>query len=517
MRKRSTFLLLITVLLGIYYLVLGIYFNKLGYYNAEALFYIEKSKIVFEGLGNRLKVMGLTSPIIPFYATFLFTSLNYLLAPVIASAIGTAIFFYIITATLLKDVKDNFYLALLLVLFLFHPGILYTATAGKSIYLVLTFFYLFFLNILKFYRSNTTYHVSIASMCLVTLTFCDYRFIWLTLFFIPLVLSITLKSLNLSEKESIFRLFISFNNPSLRRKLISKTFALYIIIFILPIASIVCYKLLNLTHANDLNYFIESPYATWNVLVDKINFDEVTNINTYKMPDSAVLLSLKMIMYAPLILLALYMYRQNTYQALTLLTPFAFIEFLRLKYDNIYIAHEFYIIFIILALLCIIFRLESFRNKKTLRILMGVGMAIQIFTGYYFLNRSSISDEQKFMAMLRKPIDNHDYDESKDIANYINALPDNALVMTDDAVAYPIAAFVDNIQKLVMPYQDKFLTAIEAPRGYVSYILVASPSNRSKGYTQLNNTYFNFMRSNDSGMLVQKVYETPDWELYRIK
>ncbi|GAA4902164.1 hypothetical protein [Mucilaginibacter defluvii] len=517
MIKRSTLLLLITVLLGAYYLVLGVYFNKLGYYNAEALFYIEKSKIVFEGLGNRLKVMGLTAPIIPFYSTFIFTSINYLLAPVIASAIGTAILFYLISATLLKTVKDNFYLVLLVVLFLFHPGMLYTATAGKGIYLVLTFFYLFFLNILKFYRSNTTYHVSLASMCLVTLTFCDYRFIWLTLFFIPLVLSITLKSLNLGEKESIFRLFLSFNNPSLRRKLISKTFALYIIIFILPIASIVCYKLLNLTHANDLNYFIESPYATWNVLVDKINFDEITSSNTYKIPDSAVLLSLKMIMYSPLILLALYMYRQNTYQALTLLTPFAFIEFLRLKYDKIYIAHEFYLIFLVLALLCIIFRLESFKDKKMLKILMGAGMAIQIFTGFYFLNRSPIADEQNFMAMLSKPTENSDQEQNQDIANYINALPDNTLIMTDDAIAYPIVAFVNNIQKLVMPYQDKFLTAIETPRGYVSYILVASTSNRAKGYTQLNNTYFNFMRSNDPGMLVQKVYETPDWELYRIK
>jgi len=32
----------------------------MGYYSQETLFYVEKAKIVFEGLGDRLKVMGLT-------------------------------------------------------------------------------------------------------------------------------------------------------------------------------------------------------------------------------------------------------------------------------------------------------------------------------------------------------------------------------------------------------------------------------------------------------------------------
>src|SRR6185312_15150397 len=167
-------------------------------------------------------------------------------APVIASALGTALLFYVMCSTLIKRTNDDFYLLLLIVLFLFHPGLLYSACSGKSTYMVLLFFYLFFFHIIRFYSSNTTFHISIASICLVILVFCDYKFIWLNLFFIPLVLSITIQSLNLSEQESIFRLFISFNNPSLRRKLINKTFALYIIIFILPLACVVCYKLLNL-------------------------------------------------------------------------------------------------------------------------------------------------------------------------------------------------------------------------------------------------------------------------------
>ncbi|MEO9172627.1 MAG: hypothetical protein ABI203_06020, partial [Mucilaginibacter sp.] len=160
------------------------------------MFYIEKTKILFDGLGNRLKIMGLTAPILPFYGTTIFSFKNSLLAPVCASAIGTATLFYIMASTLTKRSHDDFYLLLILVLFVLHPGILFTACSGKSIYMVLIFFYLFFFHIIRYYKSNTTFHVSISSICLVMLVFCDYKFIWLTLFFVPLVLAITVQSLN---------------------------------------------------------------------------------------------------------------------------------------------------------------------------------------------------------------------------------------------------------------------------------------------------------------------------------
>src|SRR4051812_16761481 len=88
--SKNQYLFILTLILGAYYLITGIYLNHLGYYNQESIFYIEKTKIVFEGLGNRIKVMGLTSPPLPFYSTFIFSIINTHLAPVIASAVGTA-------------------------------------------------------------------------------------------------------------------------------------------------------------------------------------------------------------------------------------------------------------------------------------------------------------------------------------------------------------------------------------------------------------------------------------------
>ncbi|RYY36456.1 MAG: hypothetical protein EOP46_06420 [Sphingobacteriaceae bacterium] len=516
MRKRSTYIILITIVLAIYYLLGGIYLNKLGYFNSETLFYIEKAKIIFGGEGNRLKVMGLTAPILPFYATFIFTSIDYVLAPVIASAIGTALLFYLIVSTILRDTKDDFYLAILLAIFLFHPGFLYTALSGKGIYLVLIFFYLFFLNLFKFYKSSTTFHISVASICLVILTFCEYKFIWLTLFFIPLVLSITINSLNLRERESIFRLFLSFNSPSLRRKLVNKTFALYMIIFILPVISIVCYKLLNLIHANDLNYFIESPYANWNVFVDNLNYNLSTSSFSQRVPDIPVLLSLKMLAYCPLMLLAIYMFKEHTYQILTIITPFALIEFLRVKYEKSYLSHEFFLIFIILALLCIISKSQNFKNQKLFKIILSIGVVVQIGTGFYFLRTSQVEDEREFTSILLKPEVSTQQDDNRDLANYINSLPDDSRIMVDDAIAYPIVAFVINTKKLIMPYQDKFLTAVEAPRDAVDYMLIATDKNPVSGYTQLNPLYLQIVKANDSSAGLKRIYEDDRWILYRI-
>jgi hypothetical protein len=516
--SKAVYLLVLTLVLTIYYVVCALYLNHQGYFNQESLFYVEKSKIVFEGIGDRLKVIGLTSPIFPFYATFIFTAISYNLAPILASAVGTALLFNIMANTLMKRVTDEFYLLLLLLVFMLHPGMLYMACSGKSMYLQMAFFFLFYLNIFKFYTSNTTFHVSIASICLVVLVFCDYKFIWLTLFFIPLVLSISIQSLNLSEKESIFRLFTSFNNPSLRRKLINKTFALYIIIFILPLVSVLIYKMLNLTHAADLNYFIDSPYATWSVLAEKIDYNILLDTSGHhKLPEASILISLRVVLFCPLILVAVYLFRQKTYQILTLCTPFAFVEFLRIKYDKVYLTHQYYMLFLILALLCVIFRATTVKNQTNFKIILLLIVVLQIFTGYQFLDKSYIAEEHQFINVLLKTEVPDSQDNNRDIAEYINSLPGDPHVMIDDAVAFPIVAFVGNVRAMIMPYQDNFLSAVEAPGKYADYMLVASDKNPAYGYTQLTNKYLQQIRNADNRLYVEKKFETDNWILYKIE
>jgi hypothetical protein len=515
--SKGLYLLLITIVLAAYYIILGVYINKLGYYNQESLFYIEKSKIIVDGIGNRLKVMGLTSPLIPFYGTFLFTAINYALAPVIASSFGMAMLFYIMASTMVKRINDDYYLLLLCVLFLFHPGLIYAACSGKSIYAVLIFFYLFFLNMLKFYNSNTTFHISIASICFVMLIFSDYKFIWLSLFFIPLILSISIHTLNLSERESIFRLFLSFNNPSLRRKLINKTFSIYMIIFILPLSSIMIYKMLNLTHANDLNYFLESPYATWSVLTDKIDYSLYNQESNRYLSENSILLSFKALLYCPLILVAIYLLRQYVYQILTILTPFGLIEFLRVKYEKTSLPLQYFIIFMILAMLCIIYKATPIRKQLTFKLFLTLMIGVQLYTGYIFLKKSTIAEEQNFMATLLQKTPISTQEESITMAGYLNSLGSSSQILVDDAVAYPVVAYVNDIRNLTMPYQDNYLSAIESPNNYDDYMLIANEKNPVSGYTQLNNSYLQILKAQGHMLNFIKVYQTDHWALYRIR
>ncbi|MFD2144856.1 hypothetical protein [Mucilaginibacter antarcticus] len=100
--SRSQSLAIVTAVVAIYYLIFGVYMHSLGYFNQETLFYVEKVRIIFEGAGYKLKVIGLTSPPLPFFATFPFTTISPLMAPVIASALGTAALFYLMASTLVK-------------------------------------------------------------------------------------------------------------------------------------------------------------------------------------------------------------------------------------------------------------------------------------------------------------------------------------------------------------------------------------------------------------------------------
>jgi hypothetical protein len=453
----------------------------------------------------------------PFYAMMPFTSINYLLSPIFASAIGTAALFFVIGLCVIKTTPDNFFTFVLLLIFLFHPGILYTACSGKGVYISLIFFFLFFYNIFRFYYSNTTFHVSIASILLVGLILCDYKFIWLTLFFLPLIISIAIQSLNLSEKQSVFRVFLSFNNPSLRRKLVNKTFAIYVIIFILPLISVACYKILNQTHANDFNYFLDNPYATFNVLLDKLESSATPVMANFNViPEVSFLTSIRVLAYCPLIILGAFLFRSNTQHVLTILIPFALLEFLKIKYDNSFLAQQYYIIFVILAFLTLIFKSHIISRNIIYKVIILVLVGFQFYTGYYFLRNSFIESEKNFILTVEdKNPSTAMYDEYSYVANYINHLPRNSSILIDDANAYPIAAFVKDTHMLTLPYESSFISAIENPSKYVDYVLVATEENPVNGYTQLNHKYKPIIELKTSTQMT-KVLESDNWILYKV-
>jgi hypothetical protein len=276
-----------------------------------------------------------------------------------------------------------------------------------------------------------------------------------------------------------------------------------------------CYKLLNLTNANDLEYFHESPYATWSVLAERLNYEMMILNPDFKAADISLLISAKVLIICPLMLLAIYLFRDANYQILTLLTPFAFIEFLHIKYEKVPLAFEYYMIFIVLSLLCVIIKVQTIRNKIGLKIALGVITVVQLCTGFYYMKNSPIGEEKNFVTMLTERNVDEQQDEDRDMANYINGLPDDAKILIDDAIAYPIVAFTINVKNLTMPYQENFIGAIETPWNYDNYILIANGKNPINAYSVLNPRYSPILNQVGNSKL-QKVYETEHWALYRL-
>ncbi len=235
-----------------------------------------------------------------------------------------------------------------------------------------------------------------------------------------------------------------------------------------------------------------------------------------------MLISARMLMFCPLMVFAVILFRKNPYQVLTLLTPYAFVEFLHIKYEKVFIAHQYYLIFLILALLCFIIKAQPVKNTILLKVVLSILIVVQFGTGYYFLANSLIDDERNFISAIQnrntvKDETEDEQDENRDMANYLNGLPDGVKVMVDDAVAYPIVAFVNNVGDMVMPYQENFISAVETPGQYVTYILIANARNRLAGYTILNNRYGPIVyQMGNSSSTLDKAYETEHWTLYRL-
>jgi len=171
----------LALVLLVFYLLMSWILHRSGYEHSENLFIAEKIKILFDSKENTLVTMGTTFPTIVFMSSLIFAPFGYLYSTVLASIALTVLLFY----TILKDFKetsklpDFVYIPLVSLLFFLHPGLLYTAITGRGVAAILLFFYYLFRSLFRYYRTQTTFYLSMASIYLSCLVFCDYNFIWL--------------------------------------------------------------------------------------------------------------------------------------------------------------------------------------------------------------------------------------------------------------------------------------------------------------------------------------------------
>jgi hypothetical protein len=219
--------------------------------------------------------------------------------------------------------------------------------------------------------------------------------------------------------------------------------------------------------------------------------------------------------------LAAFLFRQNIQHFLTLLIPLALIEFLKIEYPDSFLSQQYYLMFIFISFMALLFKSKVIEQNYAYKFVIGACIVIEIFSGYAYLNNSFLDSEKDFFTLATKVKDNTDfstnrYDEYIDAAAFINSMPRSSKVLVDDANAYPIAAFVKNMNKLTLPYQDIFLSAIENPTGYVDYVLVATAANNVGGYTQLNEKYKGVMQGKNN-IMMDKAYESDNWIIYKIR
>ncbi|MDE3145369.1 MAG: hypothetical protein KGL19_14525, partial [Bacteroidota bacterium] len=224
----------------VYYIIIAWVIHRTGYEHSEAMFIAEKIKLLFETDDNTLLTIGTTFPSIVFLSSIIFTPFGYPFAPILASIAFTSILFFILLIDFTKSqLPRRVFLPMLILIFVFHPGIVFAAVSGRGVAAILLFFYLLFRSLFKYYKSQTSYYLSMASIFLSCLIFCDYNYIWLLLAFFPFIFLVSLEGLKLQKDQPpVLQYFTALNNASQRRKLANRTIAIYIIVFLLPFGAL---------------------------------------------------------------------------------------------------------------------------------------------------------------------------------------------------------------------------------------------------------------------------------------
>jgi hypothetical protein len=504
----------IALVLAIYYIVLAVNGQRVGFHTTEALFLTEKALIVWQGVGDKVSVLGLTFPIFSFFFSLPFSAFLPLLGPVIASSLGMALlFFLVVDDQRLRNIPVLIQVGTGLS-FAFHPGLVFTAVSGQSTYTVLLFGYLFFRSLLMYYQSNTTYHVSMASLFLLGLVFSEVDFAWLCLFLLPLILFISLQSLSLRGEDTLLRLELAFNNVSLRRKLINKSLALAILLFMLPLVSLVVFSLLNRIYTGDPRYFLENPYANSSVITDQLFRQQFVGSPTdVTKADTPMLISLGRLVYAPLMLLMLLSFRGRTYQLLTLLSPLLLVEFLHVKDPLVPAQLEFYQIFMMLGWAGLTtISVAKLRQKKELAFAL---MLVQIGVGTFYQLHSSYAEERSFMRTLSLSGDSAPNDDAR-LIQFVQQLPADKRILTDDATAYPFIARTERIRPFILVYQQNYLPALDNPQSFTQYILTQNVSDEPKAqFSMVNKAYIGRLQRK-AGQQLSLVMKSNDWSIYSL-
>lgn len=514
--------IILSLFLLVYYILMSWGIHRTGFEHSEAMFIAEKIKLVFESPDNTLLTLGTTFPSLVFLSSIVFSPFGYPFAPVLASiTFITLLFFFLLKDFSRSALPAKVYVPMIALLFVFHPGLVYAATSGRDIAAILLFFYLVFRSLFQYYQSQTSFYLSMASIYLTGLVFCDYNFIWLLLAFLPFIFLVSLDGLkHPKDQPVVFQYFEVLNNLSQRRKLSNRTIAIYIIVFLLPIGAIYLFKTLNYYHAGNADYFLSSQYANWHVTGNESIGSLILNgfvSNTTQQTN--IVFQVYILLLTPLLVLVFFLFKGPLHELFTLLAPFILISIVLLD-NQYYITVEYYLIFLVLALIGICFYAgKKYKTKLMYPILIAVTI-LNVYGGVFYFKHSADREEIAYFSSLK--MISHTWHEPRvnseeyQLAAYISEISDvNHKILMDDAAAYQIMAHIRSLKSVIMPVNNDFITVIENPKLNAKYICVAKLANRLRSFTVLNDYNIHLMELKKA-FTPNLMFETENWAIYKI-
>ncbi len=522
MIKEGNRIQLLTLLLVFYYVILSWILHRNGFEHTESLFYSEKLKILFEFKENTLLTIGTTFPSSVFIASIILSPFGYVFAPIAASIIFVAILFYFVVFDI-SESKLAFkpVLISIILLFVLHPQFVYAAISGRNIAAIMLFLYMLFRSLFLYYRTQTTYYLSLASIFLTILVFTEINFIWMILSFFPFIALVSVDGIKVSKDDPpIFQYYQALNIRSLRRKLANRTVSLYLILFLLPLAAYYLFRLLNEAHAGNATYFLSSQYANWRVTgTSPLNtiLELTKGKNVAK--QTQLIFQVFTIVLAPTFILSLVLFKGKLYELFTLLVPIFFFSIILIN-AKYYFTTEYYMVMQIIGIAGLLFfGYNKYGQKITTGLIIGAS-CISIIGGIYYFSESNDYEEHDLYMMFnsdKKWFGPKQDTELQQMAEYVASVasPETPLLI-DDAAAYGIMAHLPSLQGLILPLQKSFVTVIENPALVASYMCIAKRNNRLHNTTVLN--AYNILEMKERlGLKPIRVFETENWIVYSIR
>ena len=522
MKQEKYYMLIYTLLIVLYYIIISWIFHRNGFEHTESLFYSEKLKILFEFKENTLTTIGTTFPSTIFLSTVFLSPFGYLFAPIASSIIFMSMFFYFVVT----DISESnlpfvpLFVAIIL-LFTIHPQFLFAAISGRNVAAVMFFLYMLFRSLFHYYKTQTTYYLSLASVFLTCLVFTEINFIWLLLSFFPFIFLVSIDGIKVSKDEpAIYQYYQALNIRSLRRKLANRTVSLYLILFLLPLSAAYLFRLLNAAHAGSATYFLSSQYANWRVtgsspLNTIYELTKGNNVNK----QTEIIFQVFVIFLSPTFILALMMFKGKLYELFTLLTPMFFFAIILID-SKIYFTAEYYVIMHVAGIAGLLFLgYNKYKIKVNNFLIVGTSV-LSIFFGIYYFAQTNDVEEQKFYTLISENknwFEGRKQTELQQMAEFITSVasPEKPMLI-DDAAAYGIMAYLPSLNGLILPLQKSFVTVIENPAMAAQYMCIAKRSNRLHNSTVLN--AFNLIEIKErAGLKPVRIFETENWIVYSIR